>query len=105
MSLVQDSGLRATLAECRSCGCPLSLPTREHALIDERGWAHVPCVCGEINQLPFENVEEVRSIQRRRPSWQIAALWIVILALIALLLPVMRREPQAEPPPPPYLTT
>ena len=92
---------------CPNCGRPVELPKREDALLDERGWAHVPCECGVANAVPFEPVEPVPLRTKRRPSWMAAALWIVIIAMIALLLPTIRVvQSEPEPPPPPsYVTT
>ncbi len=93
--------------DCPNCGRPVALPKRDDALLDERGWAHVPCECGVANAIPFEPVEPTRPRKRRRPSWVAAILWIVIIAMIALLLPAIRvvqRDPE-PPPPPSYMTT
>lgn len=105
MSLVQPSGLRAEPLVCSSCGERVLLPVRDEALLDERGWAQVPCSCGRVNVVPYDTVELQPIKKRRRASWQVAALWIVILALLILLLPVAKREQAPEPQPPLYLTT
>ena len=106
MSLDQAYGLRAVPLECETCGRPITLPRREEALLDERGWAHVPCACGTIHTIPFEPMEPIPDKKRkRRASWELAALWIVILALILLLLPTVSYINQPEPEPPSYLTT
>lgn len=104
MSLAR-SGYRAVPVECPDCGSTIDVPTQSQALLDERGWAHVPCSCGRVNVIPYEPVEPEPVKPNRRPSWQFAALWIVIIALIALLIPVISREPVVEPEPPTYLTT
>ena len=104
MSLA-SSGYRAVPLECPYCGRAVEAPPRDQALSDERGWAHVPCACGKVNVIPYEPVDPEATKRVRRPSWQLAALWIVIISLIALLIPVVSREPVAEPDPPIYLTT
>jgi hypothetical protein len=104
MSLVHQ-GYVARPFECPQCGTAVQLPAKDEALLDERGWAHVPCSCGRVNVVPFDPVAPETGRAKRRPSWQLAALWIVIIGMIALLIPVLRREPAPEPEPPIYLTT
>jgi hypothetical protein len=104
MSLAR-SEYRALPFECPACGRAVDAPAKEQALLDERGWAHVPCACGKVNVIPYEPVTPEVIKPKRRPSWHFAALWILIIALIALLIPVVSREPVAEPEPPSYLTT
>lgn len=106
MSLAQSAPF-AEPFNCPNCGRPVSLPKRDDALLDERGWAHVPCECGVVNAVPYEHVEPTAPRKKRRPSWMAAVLWIVIIAMIALLLPTIRvvqREPE-PPQPPSYMTT
>ncbi|MDQ2985982.1 MAG: hypothetical protein M3R13_04590 [Armatimonadota bacterium] len=105
MSLVHPARF-AEVFDCPSCGRGVIVPARDRALLDERGWAHVACECGALNVIPFDPVEPtvvVRPVRRR--SWVAAVLWIVILALIALLLPAVRIDRTPEPSPPSYLTT
>ena len=106
MSLVQTSGMSAEPLHCSTCGRAIALPRREEALLDERGWAHVTCECGTVHTIPFEPMEPIPERRpKRRSSWQAAALWIVIIALIILLLPTVQYIRQPEPDPPSYLTT
>jgi hypothetical protein len=81
------------------------VPARHEALLDERGWAHVPCECGSVNRIPYETVGPEQGRKRKRGSWQLAALWLVILGLVVLLFPLIQRQNEPEPPPPSYLTT
>lgn len=101
----------ASLAEplnCPNCGRPVALPQRSDALLDERGWAHILCECGFAIVVPLENVDPTPMPRKnRRPSWVAAVLWIVIIAMVALLLPAIRvvyRDPE-PPQPPSYMTT
>lgn len=105
MSLAHPTRFAEVLA-CSACGRAIVVPCRDQALLDERGWAHVPCECGAINAIPFDPEEPNKTARTpRRRSWVAAVLWIVILALIALLLPAVRIDRTAEPAPPSYLTT
>lgn len=106
MSLANPSPY-AQPVTCPNCGRQIALPRREEALLDERGWAHVACVCGLAATIPFEVVEPESSRAKRRPSWVAAVVWIVIIGLVALLLPMfqmVQREPE-PPQPPSYMTT
>ncbi|MEO7453153.1 MAG: hypothetical protein ABIV13_00140 [Fimbriimonadales bacterium] len=97
--------MNAAPLACSACGRPVGVPARHEALLDEQGWANIPCDCGAINRVPFDTIPVDPGRKRRRPSWELVALWFVILGLIILLFPMIQRQHEPEPAPPSYLTT
>lgn len=105
VEIVRRVGLDALPAYCVRCGVALARPPREEALLDELGFAHVACPCGAVQTIPYETPEPESAARRRRRRLPMVVVWLMVLGLLALLFPIIQREPEPDRPPDPYITT